>query len=266
MKTKSDPITYSHLNAIQLSPEDFEDYQAEGLSCIEYLEEKLITLESQPQNQAIWQRVHHTYARLHEIGWFIRLRPGLELLHRVRSFLNYMQGKQLEWKLDDIHQLILAGECLKHLLQQKTYFNSIDPSPPPVTMEKRLQAQYDTILTWLRRHLTHEETVQRMHAGDRTPALGELLLAQGLISPPVLQEVIRSKGDKAKLGETLIQEGHLSLSQIQSTLDLQQDFKKRTHNTFQLDTHQMLQLRGWIGEMGAMLHMLQQELNLPLPT
>jgi two-component system chemotaxis sensor kinase CheA len=126
-----------------------------------------------------------------------------------------------------------------------------------------LRQRYKALMHWLRQQIEQEEMVQRMHAEIQAPPLGELLIAQGLISRPILRELMEKKTEDERLGETLVRSGQLSMAQLQATLDLQQRFKRRTHGTFSLDNRQMLELRNWIGEMGAMINLLQQQIAPP---
>ncbi len=258
--------------APSISQEELEDCQDEALDCLEYIDEKLVEMEGAPHNEDLWQRIQTTYARVHELGWLLRLRPGLELLQRARAFLDYIQTKQLELKLEDIRYLLRAGSVLRELIRLRSTHNP-PPShdalltPPPSSTENTdplatlptLKKQHREILQWFRQQIEQEEIVQRMHAGASVPALGDLLVTQGLISPPILRQVMAEKPKDERLGESLINAGKLSHAQLQKTLDLQERFKRRTHGTFSLDNQQMLELRGWIGEMGAMLHQLQQQ-------
>ncbi|MCB9643109.1 MAG: hypothetical protein H6728_08545 [Myxococcales bacterium] len=253
--------------APSLSFEELEDCQDEALDCLEYIEEKLVELEGAPHNESLWQRIQTTYIRVHELGWLLRLRPGLELLRRVRAFLDYIQSKKLELKLEDIRHLLEAGEVLRELVRLRApllHPQDAVLTPPPSSAENAeilskhpaLKKQHRDLLRWFRQQIEQEEIVQRMHAGAKAPALGDLLIAQGLISAPILRQVMAEKPKDQRLGESLINAGKLSPAQLQKTLDLQERFKRRTHGTFSLDNQQMLELRGWIGEMGAMLHQL----------
>ncbi|MCK6509300.1 hypothetical protein L6R29_04930 [Myxococcota bacterium] len=267
--------------APSISQEELEDCQDEALDCLEYIDEKLVEMEGAPHNEALWQRIQTTYARVHELGWLLRLRPGLELLQRIRAFLDYIQTKQLELKLEDIRHLLRAGGVLRELIRLRNLPTPPPPSPDalllsappsstdlgePLARHPTLKKQHREILQWFRQQIEQEEIVQRMHAGASVPALGDLLVTQGLISPPILRQVMAEKPKDERLGESLINAGKLSPAQLQKTLDLQERFKRRTHGTFSLDNQQMLELRGWIGEMGAMLHQLQQHtLEEPTP-
>jgi chemotaxis protein histidine kinase CheA len=169
-----------------LSPEQRREMTEEALDFLEYTEEKLLQLESSPQNQELVLRILRSFERVFTLARTLNLRPTLELLQKLQNFLYHVHQGDRQLNREDVSWLYESVELLGELIAR----SATQPANPSGNqVPGTLQHWYERILGWTKEQMNDMERYNPFRSRNFAPRLGELLSAKGL-NESILAQVI----------------------------------------------------------------------------
>lgn len=171
-----------------LTPEQVKEMTEEALDFLEYTEEKLLQLESSPQNEELLLRILRSFERVFTIARTLNLRPTLELLQKLQNFLHHVHEGERQLNREDVSWLYESVELLGELIARSSGLEA-HPSSPEGHVPGTLQHWYERILGWTKEQMTDMERYNPFRSRSFAPRIGDLLSAKGL-NESILAQVI----------------------------------------------------------------------------
>ncbi|HAA57166.1 MAG TPA: hypothetical protein DCE42_20540 [Myxococcales bacterium] len=249
-RLSSDPQTFSE--------EEWNTLYQEALDTLDYIEKKLIHWETNPKETKFIRRIHSALTRIYEIGWLLRLRPGLDLLQKMSALLEYSRKDYLALTPSDISRFFSCVELLENLFTLRKEQKEATTLQLPQWIEQHLH----NYLEWLHTHLKHIEVNQQTPLPNNNQHLGELLIANGSISRSELELAVAQHTqfatNQTTLDQYLVETGAVSPQKIQQTLDLQERIKPKEVAAVSIDSKDLIELKSISGDLKATLTQLQK--------
>ena len=152
-----------------LSPEQRREMTEEALDFLEYTEEKLLQLESSPQNQELVLRILRSFERVFTLARTLNLRPTLELLQKLQNFLYHVHQGDRQLNREDVSWLYESVELLGELIAR----SATQPANPSGNqVPGTLQHWYERILGWTKEQMNDMERYNPFRSRNFAPRLG----------------------------------------------------------------------------------------------
>ena len=221
-------------NEFLQDPAMVQEFLAESEELLQKMDQDMIALESAPGDTELLNRIFRALHTIKGTSGFLNLEPVVRLGHRAEDVLNLIRRGEIKLTKRIADALLAARDQLGRML------NDI--------REGGLKAyDLDPLL---------EELDAALKPEGPPPRLGEILVAEGVIEPKVLESVLQEQAAApkgTKLGELLVKKGLASTADVGNALASQTlQTKKETaaiEQTMRVDSAKLDQLINLIGEL-----------------
>lgn len=218
-------------NDLAQDPELVREFLVESEELLEAVDEGMIALEAAPDDTELLNRIFRALHTIKGTSGFLGFDPVIRVSHRAEDVLNALRRGELKLSRRIIDVLLRARDQLGRMLGD---------------IRNNQLGEYA-----LEPLLSELEAVQKP---DVAPQLGDLLVAEGVIEPVVLQSTLdeQAKAEPAKKLGTMLVEKHLaSPAQVGEALVKQKQIAESVAvpQTMRVDVHKLDELINLIGEL-----------------
>jgi len=218
-------------NDLAQDPELVREFLVESEELLEAVDEGMIALEAAPDDTELLNRIFRALHTIKGTSGFLGFDPVIRVSHRAEDVLNALRRGELKLSRRIIDVLLRARDQLGRMLGD---------------IRNNQLGEYA-----LEPLLSELEAVQKR---DVAPQLGDLLVAEGVIEPVVLQSTLdeQAKAEPAKKLGTMLVEKHLaSPAQVGEALVKQKQIAESVAvpQTMRVDVHKLDELINLIGEL-----------------
>ena len=218
-------------NDLAQDPELVREFLVESEELLETVDEGMIALEAAPDDTELLNRIFRALHTIKGTSGFLGFDPVIRVSHRAEDVLNALRRGELKLSRRIIDVLLRSRDQLGRMLGD---------------IRNNQLGEYA-----LEPLLSELEAVQKP---DVAPQLGDLLVAEGVIEPVVLQSTLdeQAKAEPAKKLGTMLVEKHLaSPAQVGEALVKQKQIAESVAvpQTMRVDVHKLDELINLIGEL-----------------
>jgi two-component system chemotaxis sensor kinase CheA len=213
-------------------PSLIQDFLVESEEFLQRMDQDMVALEAAPNDSELLNRIFRALHTIKGTSGFLGFEPVVRLSHRAEDVLNALRKGEAQLTRPMIDALLAARDYLGKMLQD--------------IREGGLK-EYE--LGSLIKELEAAQTV-----GQKSPALGELLVKQEVISSATLDQVLAEQSlsaDPVKLGQMLVEKGLASPAEVGDALVRQKEIAQ-VHSavpTMRVDAAKLDDLINLIGEL-----------------
>ncbi|MGO8794576.1 MAG: chemotaxis protein CheA [Candidatus Sulfotelmatobacter sp.] len=218
-------------NDLAQDPELVKEFLVESEELLESVDEGMIALEAAPNDAELLNRIFRALHTIKGTSGFLGFDPVIRVSHRAEDVLNALRRGELKLSRRIIDALLRARDQLGRMLAD-------------IRNSQLGEYALDPLLSEL-------EAVQKP---DAPPQLGDLLLAEGVVEPVVLERVLEEQAtteSPAKLGTMLVEKDLASPAQVGEALVKQKQIADSiaVPQTMRVDVHKLDDLINLIGEL-----------------
>ena len=216
-------------------PEMIREFLTESEELLQGMDQDMITLESTPEDAELLNRIFRALHTIKGTSGFLNFEPVVRLGHRAEDVLNLLRRGELPLTRRITDALLATRDQLGHMLSDirqgglKTY--DLDPL------------------------LEELEAAQKPEGPPLR--LGEILVAEGVIEPQVLESVLQEQAASPqgpRLGELLVKKGLVSTAEVgnalvSQTLGAAREAANPAGQTVRVDSAKLDDLINLIGEL-----------------
>jgi two-component system chemotaxis sensor kinase CheA len=229
------------MNEMQQDAALLQEYLTECDELVQGLDQDLVRLETAPEDPDVLNRVFRAFHTIKGTSGFMGLTQIVELTHHAEDVLNLLRKGERKVNRRTMDVLLAVLDQLRRMLAD---------------LRNQTPKLYElgTLLGSLRQ-------IQEGQPGDDRPMLGEILVAQKVIThaerEAVLEEAVTSE---RKLGEVLVEKKLASPSQVREALQQQAAAEPRAEGarTIRVDVAKLDALVNLVGELVLERNRLQQ--------
>lgn len=212
-------------------PELIKEFLVESRELLERVDEDMVALEAAPNDAELLNRIFRAVHTIKGTSGFLGFDPVVRVSHRAEDVLNAMRRGELKLSRRIIDALLKARDLLGKML------NDIGNQQLGVYVLDPLLAEL--------------EAVQQP---DAAPQLGDLLVADGVVEPEVLESVLQEQAassEPKKIGTLLVEKELASPADVGNALVRQKQVSESVAvgQTMRVDVHKLDELINLIGEL-----------------
>jgi len=239
------------------------DFLAETKEMLELLDQRFITLETDPGNKDLLNEIFRAMHSMKGSAGFLGFTRLVDVTHRAESILNKLRQGEMAVSPSVINVILETIDVVK-LVMADIRDSGTDQHVPVEAVANKL----DLILN-LDDDLAKEAPAAGAASEPAAPAapslapedvakpaatkLGEILIEKGAVSKETVIEALEKQEAKVPLGEILVKDGAISEQTLDAALQKQQQEKpvKRTDEdqTIRVETRRLDHVMNLVGEL-----------------
>src|SRR5437667_261042 len=235
-------------NEFSQDPALLQEFLIESEELLEGMNQDLVALEQAPDDTELLNRICRALHTIKGTSGFLNFDPVVRLSHRAEDVLNTLRRSEVEFSRRIMDSLLAARDQLSIMLQ-----------------DIREGGLKDYALDGL---IAELEAVQK--PAPAPSRLGDILVAEGVIAPGALQDVLQQQaqsGKIRKIGEMLVEKGLDSQTDVSNDLARQkrQADSVIAAQTLRVDVRKLDELINLVGELVLernRLYQLSRELSM----
>ncbi len=220
-------------NDLSQDPTLVKEFLVESEELLLRMDQDMVTLEATPNDSELLNRIFRALHTIKGTSGFLGFEPVVRLSHRAEDVLNNLRKGEIQLTRRMIDALLSARDHLGQMLED-------------IRQGGLREYSIDALVTEL-------EAVQKP---DAAPMLGELLVAEQVITPEKLEGTLEQQAASAehpKLGEMLVEQHAASPADVGNALIRQKQIASQSAvavaQTMRVDVRKLDELINLIGEL-----------------
>jgi len=225
------------------------DFITEALEYIGEIETNILSLEKNPTDKDYINAIFRPFHSIKGVASFLNLDHVRDLAHNLENLLDKARNNELAVTSQLIDVVLDGADTLKTMIGQLRD-----------KLEERVQEIYVPDISSLVERIKSVEKGEAAYGEAKK--IGEILVAEGSITPDVLTEglQIAQKNPGKKLGETLMGEGKVTARQVSQALRKQAE-QVTDQTNIRVDTRKLDDMIDMVGELVITQSMVQQDIK-----
>jgi two-component system, chemotaxis family, sensor kinase CheA len=216
-----------------------QDFLVESEELLQRMDQDMVTLESTPNDADLLNRIFRALHTIKGTSGFLGYEPVVRLSHRAEDVLNRLRKGEIQ----------LSRRMMDALLSSRDYLGQMLSDIRGGGLK-----QYEIELL--------VEELEAVQKAETAPPLGDLLVADQIISPGTVQAALReqmSAPQHKKFGEILVEKGAASPEEVGNALVRQKDISQAAEGaqagradatqTMRVDVRKLDELINLVGEL-----------------
>jgi two-component system, chemotaxis family, sensor kinase CheA len=238
--------------------EILSEFLVETEEMIELLDQRFISLESDPTNRAMLDEIFRAMHSMKGSGGFLGFTRLVDVAHRAENILNKLRQGEMAVSPTVINVVLEAVDVVK-LLVADIRESGTDTHVEVVAISAKLdnilagQGPVQTETTALPPAVPADIPAQTEPASHTPPSskLGEILIQEGSASKEQVLEALEQQDRKLPLGEILVQSGVITERALESALQKQAKPTKggEDDQTIRVETSRLDSVMNLVGEL-----------------
>lgn len=233
-------------NEFAQDPTLVKEFLAESEELLQRMDQDMVALESTPKDAELLNRIFRALHTIKGTSGFLGFDPVVRLSHRAEDVLNALRRDEVQLSRRMMDALLATRDQLGHMLEDLRQAGLKEYSLEPLLLElENVQKQQGAAPA-------ADVAAPRPEAPLR---LGEILVADKVISPEILAKVLKEKadsGDQRSLGQILVAQGLATATQVGDALSRQKQPASEAaaaNPTMRVDVRKLDELMNLIGEL-----------------
>lgn len=237
--------------------EILNEFLAESQEMIELLDQRFITLESEPNNRELLDEIFRAMHSMKGSAAFLGFNRLVDVTHRSENILNKLRQGEMAVTPPIITVILEAIDVVKELMSQIRE-SGTDANVETAAMSKKL----DEILTGSAEKQgaapakvgspEESDTSQPPSPPEQAAPtkLGEILIHEGAVSKEQVMEALEQQEKKLPLGEILVQSGAITERTLEAALQKQvKQGRGEDDQTIRVETGRLDTVMNLVGEL-----------------
>jgi len=223
------------------------EFLVETQEMLELLDQRFITLESDPGNMDLLNEIFRAMHSMKGSAGFLGFTRLVDVTHRAESVLNKLRQGEIAVTPQVINVILEAIDTVKMLMADIRQSGS-DQHVETAPMSQKL----DHVLTGTASAAASAPSQDASEsAPSAPPKLGELLVNEGMVSKTDLIEALEKQEQRPPLGEVLVQSEMISPQTLEAALQKQARSGKAAEEdqTIRVETKRLDSVMNLVGEL-----------------
>ncbi|HZS12465.1 MAG TPA: chemotaxis protein CheA [Nitrospirales bacterium] len=222
------------------------EFLVETQEMLELLDQRFITLESDPGNMDLLNEIFRAMHSMKGSAGFLGFTRLVDVTHRAESVLNKLRQGEIAVTPQVINVILEAIDTVKMLMADIRQSGS-DQHVETAPMSQKL----DHVLTGTASAASAPSQDASESAPSAPPKLGELLVNEGMVSKTDLIEALEKQEQRPPLGEVLVQSEMISPQTLEAALQKQARSGKAAEEdqTIRVETKRLDSVMNLVGEL-----------------
>lgn len=223
------------------------EFLVETQEMLELLDQRFITLESDPGNMDLLNEIFRAMHSMKGSAGFLGFTRLVDVTHRAESVLNKLRQGEIAVTPQVINVILEAIDTVKMLMADIRQSGS-DQHVETAPMSQKL----DHVLTGTASAAASAPSQDASEsAPSAPPKLGELLVNEGMVSKTDLIEALEKQEQRPPLGEVLVQSEMISPQTLEAALQKQAKSGKAAEEdqTIRVETKRLDSVMNLVGEL-----------------
>lgn len=227
------------------------DFLVEAQEMLELLDQRFISLESDPQNGDLLNEIFRALHSIKGSAGFLGFNQLVDVTHRAENVLNRLRQGDMAVTPQVINVILEAIDTIKLLMAEIRESGSDQRTQVGAVLDKLDQ-------------LLEREPVEETETGPKggspgqasqvpsaTPKLGEVLLEEGAVTKEQLVEALEKQEQKIPLGQVLVQSEVISPQTLDAALQKQGKPSRsgEEDHTIRVETSRLDSVMNLVGEL-----------------
>jgi two-component system chemotaxis sensor kinase CheA len=192
----------------------YKDFVVESTEHLDGIEVQMVDLEANPADRETLNAVFRAFHTIKGVSGFLKLKDVNEMSHRTETLLDLARRGELTVTGEVIDVVFEAIDDLKEMIRDVSVRVAAGETSRPLKDIRPLSLRIEAV----------QEGRGRTAGAEKTPLLGDVLVAQGKTTRQDIKTALQEKaerGDPRPLGEILIEEKKVSPKGVAQALRVQ---------------------------------------------